>query len=83
GGPFSRDTALFINKWFRQNVIIVPPEPPVEPPPSATSRRRRPPNNPNPNMPDAEAQREAERNYYEELINNQVRNNEREVQADF
>ncbi|OYD87588.1 hypothetical protein CDG77_28535 [Nostoc sp. 'Peltigera membranacea cyanobiont' 213] len=83
-GPFSRDTALFINKWFRDQVIILPPETREDETPAAPVRPH--PNPPNPNLPnaevDVEAQTQAERDYYRQLLDNQVRNNEREVQPD-
>lgn len=72
-GPFSRDTAEFINQWFGQRVInIRPPEEPPTPP------------NPNnlKSETDTDAEAESERDYYRDLLNNQIRNNDREVRPE-
>ncbi|MFW6264462.1 MAG: hypothetical protein ACOC3E_02980 [Cyanobacteriota bacterium] len=80
-GPFSRDTARFVNKWLQQEAIAMPPEEAEtqendenDPPAAAVPNR--------PSTPPNGGTDAAEADYYRNLVANQVRRNEREVQPD-
>ncbi len=76
-GPFSQQTALQVNQSLGQVVIQMPRHEEQNNEPPATEEV-----NPPPTPPETDVATEAERDYYRNLVDNQVRWNEREVQPD-
>jgi hypothetical protein len=85
-GPFNRQTANFLNQWLGYIAIEIPDAPAPETPPTTPLNNPAPnPTNPpipNTNEAEVETETEAEAEYYRQLLQNQVRNNEREVRPD-
>ncbi len=79
GGPFLSSTTEFLNKIFGYEVIILLKENTT---PTHNTTEHSKPTSPNRSGEQVNPDTEAEHNYYRDLLNNQIRNNDREVRPE-